>query len=250
MLSTLALSALLMGLAGSPHCLAMCGAVCAGASRSGRGRGIGGPVASVPLLWLMLGRLIGYALAGAAVAASVDLLEGWADRSAWIRPFWGMAQAGALGLGLWLLWRGRQPAWLEQIGRRAPAASADGWHPVRGPARTVGLGAAWALLPCGLLQSALVVATLAGDAAGGAVVMAAFATGSGLMLLVGPLAWSRLVQRFSAGRGGRSGITGWSANAVEARWPIRLAGAMLMAAAAWALWHGFGVAAGICKPLI
>lgn len=246
MLGTLMVTALLMGLAGSPHCIAMCGAACAAASgRASCGRGRTPPAA--PLAWLMAGRLAGYALAGALVAASVGLLGGWAERTAWVRPLWAMGQVGALALGVWLLWRGRQPAWLEQLGRRAAAStSAEGWHPVRGPMRQGGIGMAWALLPCGLLQSALVVAALAGDAVGGAAVMAAFAIGSGLVLVLGPIAWSWL----TSGPAGRLFGPRGGAAALEARWPIRIAGGMLALAAFWALWHGFGVASGLCQPLV
>ena len=37
MFTALALSALLMGLAGGPHCIGMCGAACAGLTRAGSG---------------------------------------------------------------------------------------------------------------------------------------------------------------------------------------------------------------------
>ena len=50
-----------------------------------------------------------------------------------------LAHAAALGLGLWLLWRGRQPAWLENLGRgakrQASAPDARGWQRMQGPVR-------------------------------------------------------------------------------------------------------------------
>ena len=60
MSTALPLAALVMGLAGGPHCAAMCGPACAGVVRmSGR------PLAAG--LWrFQLGRLLGYSLAGAA----------------------------------------------------------------------------------------------------------------------------------------------------------------------------------------
>ena len=245
MLGTLLATAFLMGLAGSPHCLAMCGAACAGIARGcGPARAGAGaaPSPATGLLALMGGRLLGYALAGAAVAASVGLLAGWAERAEWLRPLWAMGQAAALGLGLWLLWRGRQPAWLESFGaRRALPSAPEGWAPLRGPVRTGTLGLAFTLLPCGLLQSALVVAALAGSALDGALVMAAFATGSGLVLAAGPWAWSRLLSGRTGPASGR-GATAW----LEGRWSIRLAGATLAAASVWAIWHGFPSAADLC----
>ena len=64
----LLLSAVLMGLAGTPHCLAMCGAACTAASGGGQGG---------RLLAFHIGRLV----AGAALA---------------------LASAWALGHGLWM----------------------------------------------------------------------------------------------------------------------------------------------------
>ena len=84
----------------------------------------------------------------------------------------------------------------------------------------LGVGTAWALLPCGLVYSAVMVAALADGIAGGAVVMALFALGSGVMLWVGPWLLLRL------GRRGRDG------------WGMRLAGLALLASALWALWMG------------
>ncbi|MBY0234949.1 MAG: sulfite exporter TauE/SafE family protein, partial [Burkholderiaceae bacterium] len=100
----LAGSALLMGLAGVPHCLAMCGATCAAAG----GRA---PVS------FQLGRLVGYAAAGAVAAASVQLLAQMGQASALLRPLWVMLHVAALMLGLALLWRGQLPAWLARLGQ-------------------------------------------------------------------------------------------------------------------------------------
>ena len=63
--TALAASALLMGLAGAPHCAAMCGAACGGIAR-----GCGGANGTVRAGWaLQVGRIASYALAGALVAA-------------------------------------------------------------------------------------------------------------------------------------------------------------------------------------
>jgi len=200
-------SALLMGLAGTPHCLAMCGAACAAIGGGGRGA------------WpLHLGRLLSYAAAGAVAAASVGVLATLGQAVAALRPLWTLVHVAALALGLYLLWQGRQPAWMANLGTaRAPAAPA-GWRAIHGPARRAAIGLAWAAWPCGLLQSALLVAALADSAWQGALVMAVFATASGLGLALGPALWWR-------------GATAGTA-------AVRLAGAMLVAASAWALGHG------------
>ncbi len=212
----LAASGLMLGIAGAPHCVAMCGAACAA-----MGRGAGGRVP-----WSFhAGRVFGYAAAGAVAAGSVGALASLAQVSPALRPLWTLAHAAALALGLWLLWQGRQPAWMESLGRsRGAMTSGQGrWQRVSGPARSTAAGAAWVAWPCGLLQSALVVAALANGPAGGAMVMAAFAVASGTGLVLGPWLWLRL--------GGRG-----AANLAGA-WATRAAGAMLAGASSWALGH-------------
>jgi uncharacterized protein len=216
----LLLSAVLMGLAGTPHCLAMCGAACTAATGGGR----------VPQLGLFhLGRLVSYAAAGAVVAAGVGSLAAMGQAVAVLRPLWTLVHAAALVLGLYLLWQGRQPAWMERLGRsRSPVAVAhrgQAWQRVRGPARSAGAGLAWVAWPCGLLQSALLVAGLANGPAQGALVMSGFAVASAAGLVAGPVLWARL----SGGRGG---------GLLSAQGAVRLAGLALAGASAWALGHG------------
>ena len=115
MLTTLALTALLMGLAGEPHCLAMCGAACAGVGRSaqmrGQGRGTGA------MLLFQIGRIIGYATLG-AVAASAFQGVGWlSTQSVALRPVWTFFHIVCFLLGMVLLVRAAQPIWLEGVGR-------------------------------------------------------------------------------------------------------------------------------------
>ncbi|MBL8350112.1 MAG: sulfite exporter TauE/SafE family protein [Burkholderiaceae bacterium] len=218
--TALFLSAVLMGLAGTPHCLAMCGAACTAAAGGGRPR---------DLLPFHIGRLLAYSAAGAVAAASVGSLAALGQAVAALRPLWTLVHVAALALGLYLVWQGRQPAWMERLGRVRAAGSVEHrsgerWQLVAGPARSAGLGLAWVAWPCGLLQSALLVAALANSAAGGALVMAGFATASAAGLVLGPTLWWRL----SGGRGA----------AVSATGAVRLAGAALAAASAWALGHG------------
>lgn len=214
-------SALLMGLAGAPHCTAMCGAACAGLSRGGAG----------PAWSFHLARVLSYALGGALAAASVGWAAQLGQASALLRPLWVMLHMAALGLGLFLLWRGRQPAWLENLGARSErvlrvsvAGLGAGQAVISAPpaaSARAGLGGlAWLAWPCGLLQSALVVAALASGPLQGAAVMTAFAAASGLGLVLGPMLLARLF-----GQGGSA-------------WAVRLAGLSLAAASLWALGHG------------
>lgn len=232
-----------LGLAGAPHCTAMCAAPCAAVV--GRAGGF------VPSIAFHVARAAGYAAAGAAAAGGLAALGSLAGIAPVLRPLWTLVHVGFFALGLWLLWRGRQPQWLAAIGRRpgpalaastafnAPAASPS--QPVAMPAaplahthgaeRSAALraglaGGLWFAWPCGLLQSALLVAALANGAAGGAAAMLAFAVASAAGLVVAPFVWRRL------GRGG-----GGQAE----RWALRAAGAAMAAMSGWVLtsglWH-------------
>ncbi len=224
----LAFTALLLGLAGSVHCVAMCGAPSAAAVRACGGSAAGRDAWSA----FHLGRLCGYALAGAVAGASVGALARWSSWSPAIRPLWTLLHVAALALGLWLLLHGRQPEWLERLGRGGrPDArpEAGGWQRIQGPAKAGAAGLAWVAWPCGLLQSALMVAALANDAAGGALVMTSFAVASAPALGLAPWLWGR----WATGRG-----TGaqWLSARVNAG-AVRLAGGLLAAASIWALGH-------------
>jgi sulfite exporter TauE/SafE len=212
------LSALMLGLAGAPHCAAMCGAACTAVVR----RGQGGTQAA-----FHVARVASYAAVGALAASSVGLLSSLGQWSPALRPLWTLAHVAAFGLGLWLLWRGRQPAWLQRLGhgtRQASPQHAGGWQRMRGPVGAAAAGGLWAAWPCGLLQSALVVAALANTPLGGAAVMAGFAAVSASGLAFGPWLWARF------GGGALAG------QAVV--WATRGAGALLAVASGWALGHG------------
>jgi len=219
-------TALLMGLAGGPHCVAMCGAACRGVVGSG---GAAASRAQATAL-LLTGRLASYAVGGALVAASASTLATWSSALPWLRPWWAMLQVAALMLGIFLVWRGRQPRWMRQAGAGVvdrvstvalPASRRPrGWPAWRQRLRPGALGLLWVAWPCGLLQSALLVAALSGSAAQGALNMAAFAAASSLSLVAAPLLWRRVF----AGR-------------VQPEAAVRLAGAALVLASGWALLH-------------
>lgn len=209
---TLAGTAFLMGLAGGPHCLAMCGAACGGVVRGSGAR-------PVPGMWTFQGgRLLGYAIAGGVVAGAAQGLAALASHATVLRPLWTLFHAVVLLWGLMLLAQARQPAWVEAAGRGI-------WARVRPLAQRRGgllaTGALWAFMPCGLLYSALLVASLSGGPLEGAASMALFAIGSGISLGLGPAAWQRLQQWGNRWRGDSG---------------TRLAGGLLAATAAWALW--------------
>lgn len=210
-------TALLMGLVGGPHCIAMCGAACAGIGQAAGARG------TAAMALFQVGRWMGYGALGALAAASMQGLGWLTVQSAALRPLWSMVHVAAMVLGLALLVRGRQPLWLEQGARRV-------WQRVRARVQTgsraapLVLGVCWALLPCGLLYSALLVAALAPSVLVGGLVMVAFAMGTSVVLMLGPWLWLRLKKTTVVGSDGA--------------WGVRLAGAALAASAAWGLYLG------------
>jgi sulfite exporter TauE/SafE len=209
---TLAGTAFVMGLVGGPHCLAMCGAACGGVIR-----GVGAP--PVRGMWTFQGgRLLGYSLAGAAAGLAFQSLAWLSQNTAALRPVWTLFHLAVLAWGLMLLAQARQPAWVETAGRSV-------WQKVRPLAQRRGglamTGALWAFMPCGLLYSALLVASLSGGALQGALCMALFAAGSGISLGLAPAALRRLQEM---------------GNRLRKDSGTRIAGFLLAATAAWALW--------------
>lgn len=220
MTGTLAITALLMGLAGGPHCVAMCGAACAGVIRLVRAPRGGVASLSSPAggaLAFQVGRVAGYAMAGAVVAAAVQSLAFASAQVAALRPVWMLLHVFVLAWALMLLLFGRQPLWAHRVGQ-ALAARVRPW--VGSPFGVLASGALWVLLPCGLLYSALMLAGLASGPAEGALVMALFAGGSGIWLALAPWLWRRLRSRIDAARG---------------TWGTRIAGGLLALVAVQAL---------------
>jgi len=201
-----------LGFAATPHCALMCGAPCAALTGGCRRSAIG----------FHAGRVAGYMAGGALAAGSMALLGAWSEAAPALRPLWTALHLGFLALGLW---------WLLG-GRPLPGASAQtAGVPVRivaarRPWRAGAAGLAWVAWPCGALQAALLLAALADDAAGGALVMAAFALGSMPGLAVAPWLWARVTALRDI------------APARIAAFGRRLAGMGLVLGSGWALTHG------------
>ncbi len=214
-----------MGLVGGPHCLAMCAAPCH-AVIQGHAQAVRLPAAvRRPLLsfnWsafqFHVGRLAGYGMLGAVSGLAMEQVAWFSDRTSMLHPVWVLMHLAVFAWGLLMLFQGQQPAWLERAGRTA-------WSKVQPVVSKRGgafwAGVAWAMMPCGLLYSAVLVAALSGAVWAGAVSMLAFALGGALWLTAAPLAWrwlSGYVSRF------------------RAEWGTRAAGLMLVIVSLWALW--------------
>jgi sulfite exporter TauE/SafE len=234
-LSPVAWSALVMGVVGGSHCLAMCSAPC-GALIGGRDTAAVGPAlaadAQTQVHWLGLrggrqawrsavfhaGRLGGYAVMGALAGAAMDSLAWLTQQAVALQSVWTLMHVAVMGWGLMMVFEMRQPIWMERAGRVV-------WGKVQPIVRSnhglLTAGVLWGLMPCGLLYSALLVAALSGGALEGALSMVLFGLGSGIWLVGGPWAWTLIKARVSL---------------VRAAWGSRIAGGLLCSVAAWALW--------------
>ena len=217
MLNQLLLTAFVMGIAGGPHCVVMCGAACAGVGQAQGRKGF------FALSQFHIGRLIAYSILGFVAAFSMQAVGWLSAQLVVLRPVWSLMHVVMMVLGLFLLVKGAQPLFLE-----AGAKKAWLWIRQKTQAHSESgfkgfpfiLGLAWAFMPCGLLYSALMVAGLANSPIMGAGVMLSFALASSLSLVVGP--WLLLRLR-SLGNGSLG---------------IRLAGLALASVSVYALYMG------------
>lgn len=221
----LAGTALLMGLAGGPHCVAMCSAACAGVIRIVRRPAGGGvptlrpAVRATPTLAFHAGRIAGYATGGAIAATAVQGLALASEHVMVLRPLWALLHVFVFVWGVVLAVMARQPVWVNRVGGFLAARL----RPLAGSTCGVlATGALWISMPCGLLYSALMLAALGNGPLEGAVLMALFAIGSGLSLMLAPLLWQSL-------RNGKLGP-------VRKDWGARLAGVLLAGVAVQAVW--------------
>ena len=126
----------------------------------------------------------------------------------------------AIGTADLLTWDGS----LENL-NRVESAGRNVWSRVRPMAQRrgglVASGALWVFMPCGLLYSALLVASLSGGLVEGMASMALFAIGSGISLGLAPSALRKLQAL---------------GNRLRKDWGTRIAGGLLALTAAWALW--------------
>ncbi len=230
-------TALVMGLAATPHCAAMCGAACAGLTGTGQrreaGEGVGdGAVAGTVILLRQVvtdrrtlafhaGRLTGYSAFGALAALATQGLAFLTAQGGALRPLWTLFHLLVLAWGLSLLVMARQPDWAQR-------ASLQLWARIRPQVQGSGglfmAGLLWVFMPCGLLWSALLVASLTASPWEGALAMLLFAKASSIGLLLMPALMARL--RSVHGPGQDAGT--------------RLAGAVLVIAALAALGMDLG----------
>lgn len=192
MISTL-LMAFSAGVLSTLHCWGMCGSLILALHAGVPGAG------STPRTRLLLtglyhaGRMVCYALLGAAGGSLLSLGAG--QQALAYRLLQTLAALALVLAGLRLAgWR--RGSWLETLGLRLwrPVAPLGRrlW-PIDRPSRALASGMLWGLLPCGLVYAMLPVAAASGSAARGGLVMLAFGLGTlpgmfGASLVAGRLA--------------------------------------------------------------
>jgi uncharacterized protein len=180
-------SAFLVGLLGSTHCLGMCGGIVGALTVGVRADIRSSPARLFPYLAAYnLGRIMSYALAGALVgflSAQIYQITPPAEArlaakiitggfmialGLYLAGWWpGLAALERLGGKLWVR--------VEPFGRR--------FLPVDHPLKALAAGLVWGWLPCGLVYAALAWSMTTGSAAQGAMLMFFFGLGTLPMLL-------------------------------------------------------------------
>jgi hypothetical protein len=219
MASSITLSAaVLAGVAGSGHCLAMCGGLAGALGMRARARAADGRSTLRNAGIYHLGRLGGYALAGGLCGVFGAALRSALDLSSLTVAL--RVASGALivlvGLRVLVGWnalRGLERAGAHFWRRLQPLARYAAQSDTRG--RALLLGFLWGWLPCGLVYSMLLFAALSGSALQGAAIMIAFGIGTLPSMLTGSVFAAELHQWLSQ------------------RWPRTLSGALLLVFGLW-----------------
>ena len=180
-------SAFLVGLLGSTHCLGMCGGIVSAFTFSVRADLRRSPWTLAPyLLAYNLGRISSYVIAGIIVGAvgagAFGMLP--SDSSLWVVRLVTGGFMIALGLYLAGWWPGLQilekwggALWrhIEPLGRK--------FLPVDHPLKALAIGLVWGWLPCGMVYAMLAWALSSSSAGQGGALMLAFGLGTLPMLL-------------------------------------------------------------------
>ena len=179
------LAAFLAGVAGSVHCVVMCGGISAALGLMARRRGIGTGTAALHAVGNQLGRVGSYALAGAACGAFGGVLVTLLN----LEPLSFAVRVGGgfllMAVATRVLFGWQLTAPLERFGARTWARLVPRLRglPLQGFGGSVLLGIGWGWLPCGLVYSMLVFAATTGSALRGAATMALFGIGTWPLLL-------------------------------------------------------------------
>lgn len=191
-------AALVAGIAGSGHCLGMCGGI-AGALAMRRPQASFGAKLGLALAY-NLSRITSYTAAGALAGLLGRTLLHAVDVKPLSIAFRVVAGAIMIAAAAQLLFGWRLLAPLESAGsglwrRIAPWAGRQGQS--GGLGGSIGLGLAWGWLPCGMTYSMLLLAATTASAALGAAVMLAFGLGTLPSMVTATVAFERMARLLS-----------------------------------------------------
>lgn len=211
------MAALVCGLTGSAHCLAMCGGMAGALGMRARAQSTSKRQAMVRAVLYQIGRIAGYAAVG-GIAGLLGAL-GWRALNL------GRAETAArVASGLLLVFIALRLLVQWNPLRRVEQLIAGAWQRIQPLARhqaqrpgnlsSFVLGVLWGWLPCGLVYSILLFAAASANPLRGAAVMAMFGVGTLPAMLAGTLA------------------TGSLRGLAAHTWP-RVSGALLLGFGAW-----------------
>jgi sulfite exporter TauE/SafE len=196
-------AAFVAGVAGSLHCVAMCGGIAGALGMRARHAGAVPGCAFALALAHHLGRIGSYALIGGLCGAFGGALAHLFDlqkAAAVVRVLAGLLLL-AVAMRVLAGWQLLAP--LERLGGRLWGRILPLTRAVSAPGGLGGallLGALWGWLPCGLVYSMVIFAATAANAPAGAAILAAFGLGT-LPAMLGGSLWSAQVWRVTAARG-------------------------------------------------
>jgi sulfite exporter TauE/SafE len=214
-------AAFIAGIAGSAHCFAMCGGLAGALGLRARATATGPRSAFTNALSYHVGRLSGYAVAGAICGSIGATLQSVLDLAR-IGPALRVASGVLLILiALRILSPWNPLRWLETFGAgiwRRLQPLAHGTGKLTGHTQAIALGFLWGWLPCGLVYSMLLFAALSGQALDGAAILLAFGLGTLPSMLTSSVLAAQ-VHRL-----------------LKSRWPRFASGVLLLLFGAWMIW--------------
>jgi hypothetical protein len=179
------LTALMIGLLGSPHCLGMCGGIVGALNVGSPNSAPSYAVRAAHHFFYNSGRITTYVLAGTLAGLVGALIS----QSALVT----VVPIGRLIAGLFMIALGFYLAGWSQVITRLEKAGFHIWKriepfgrrflPANTPLHAFGLGLVWGWLPCGLVYSALALAIVSASPGQGALIMLGFGLGTLPMLL-------------------------------------------------------------------
>ncbi|PAJ72825.1 cytochrome biogenesis protein [Pseudoalteromonas sp. NBT06-2] len=173
---SLFLTAFFMGLAGSGHCIAMCGGIASSLQFAIEDKS----KAQQYALLYNIGRLLSYSLCGALVGGISSIFAQQSNDFSLFLSF--LSAIFMVLVGLYIMRLAASLNWLERFGKYAI------WQhifklnkyllPLNSKKKALAYGALWGWLPCGLVYSALTWAITTQSATSGSLFMASFAMGT------------------------------------------------------------------------